>query len=112
MNVELRYKKEESYGILEIDPCSESEYYALSHWLNHAIGCGLSSHMIKIKVPSWLIKEVKIEEVFEYIETKCNLWDTDDIRGSSETKSGDKWLSMNIVEKVKKRFIKEVMEES
>ena len=58
-----------------------------------------------------LITEVKIEEVFEYIETKCNLWDTDDIRNSSETKSGDKWLSMNIVEKVKKRFIKEVMEE-
>jgi len=28
----------------------------------------------------------------DYITDKCNLWDTDDIRGSSETKSGDKWL--------------------
>jgi len=34
------------------------------------------------------------------------LWDTDDIRGSSETKSGDKWLSMDIVKKIKEKTFK------
>jgi len=45
------------------------------------------------------------QEVFDDIENKCNLWDTNDIRGSSETKSGDKWLSMHIVKKLKQRHL-------
>ena len=54
------------------------------------------------------VKSIKREakkEVFDDIETNCNIWDTDAIRGSSETKSGDKWLSMNIVKKLKKKHL-------
>ena len=46
------------------------------------------------------------KEVFDDIEKECNLWDTDNIRGSSETKSGDKWLSMDIVKKIKEKTFK------
>ena len=51
--------------------------------------------------------EETIKEVFDKIENKSNLWDTDDIRGSSETKSGDKWLSMDIVKKLKFKLLGE-----
>jgi len=54
-------------------------------------------------VGSIIVKAKK--EVFDDIENKCNLWDTDDVRGSLDTKSGDKWLSMNIVKKLKKRHL-------
>ena len=46
-----------------------------------------------------------IKEVFDDIENNVNLWDTDDVRGSSETKSGDKWLSMNIIKQLKQRHL-------
>ncbi len=49
-------------------------------------------------------KELR-KEVFDEIENKCSLWDTKDIRGSSETKSGDKWLSMNIIMKLKSKLL-------
>ena len=45
------------------------------------------------------------KEVFDEIENKCSIWDTDDVRGSPETKSGDKWLSMNIIKKLKERHL-------
>ena len=45
------------------------------------------------------------KELFDKIKNKCSLWDTSDIRGSSETKSGDKWLSMDIVNKLEKKLL-------
>jgi len=54
MESDLKYKEEESYGVLTLDPSTEAEYYALRHWLDHARNCGLPMHMIELKKPSWL----------------------------------------------------------
>jgi len=57
--------------------------------------------------PREIIENIIIEakkEVFDDIE-KSNIWTTGDIEGSSETKFNDEWLSINIINKLKKRHL-------
>ncbi len=57
VDLKLEYRKEESYGVIVLDPESEAEYYALKHWLGHAENCGLPSHMIELRTPAWIKSE-------------------------------------------------------
>jgi len=45
------------------------------------------------------------KEVFDDIENNCNLWTTGDIESSSNISFNDQWLSMTIVNKLKKKHL-------
>ena len=57
MESKLIYKKEGQYGVIEIVPETEAEYYAVKHWLEHARHCGLPNHMLNLKLPTRVLTE-------------------------------------------------------
>ena len=98
------------FGGHQCSTCKKELDYAVDYqYKKFCINCYTKEiisymHLKKLTAIDKNLKE-KSKEIFELLQDKkrVSIWDTDDIRGSSEAKSGDKWLPMSVIKEVEKK---------